>query len=388
MKTVGRNDPCPCGAKKIDGSPVKFKKCHLYKPTDRFPDDVFEEFEKMRAQEAYLKSLGIYVNFVRPVLFKGKKIWALGSRVFSREQTQETFHDFIIFILAETLGQEWLKEQDVLDEKNRHFIASCFHKFQEWRLILIKEQNRKEGERWEGIPDGWSKSLICLAFDITSLRHRNQLPIELLNRLRLTQEYQGARYEIAIAAIFARLGFSIEWLSEKKDGLKHCEFIATHTFSKMHIAVEVKSRHRQGVIHTSGERNELKNYKGDVQKLLNQARQKSEYGKMPFMIFVDVNAPIKNSENWMEIQWVKDILRASHRETPVTQKNPDICTATFFTNYSFHYQSENEAGNAEHLSAIPQFTKFPLLEPSILNGLHCALSNYGTVPNLDILETK
>ncbi|MEW6610668.1 MAG: preprotein translocase subunit SecA [Patescibacteria group bacterium] len=27
-KKVGRNDPCPCGAKKSDGSPIKFKKCH------------------------------------------------------------------------------------------------------------------------------------------------------------------------------------------------------------------------------------------------------------------------------------------------------------------------------------------------------------------------
>ncbi|MDD5110696.1 MAG: preprotein translocase subunit SecA [Patescibacteria group bacterium] len=25
---VGRNDPCPCGAKKADGTPIKFKKCH------------------------------------------------------------------------------------------------------------------------------------------------------------------------------------------------------------------------------------------------------------------------------------------------------------------------------------------------------------------------
>ena len=27
-KKVGRNDPCPCGAKKADGTPVKYKKCH------------------------------------------------------------------------------------------------------------------------------------------------------------------------------------------------------------------------------------------------------------------------------------------------------------------------------------------------------------------------
>ena len=25
---VGRNDPCPCGAKKADGTPIKYKHCH------------------------------------------------------------------------------------------------------------------------------------------------------------------------------------------------------------------------------------------------------------------------------------------------------------------------------------------------------------------------
>jgi uncharacterized protein YecA (UPF0149 family) len=31
FKKVGRNEPCPCGAKKADGSPVKFKKCCINK---------------------------------------------------------------------------------------------------------------------------------------------------------------------------------------------------------------------------------------------------------------------------------------------------------------------------------------------------------------------
>ncbi len=28
MKKIGRNDPCPCGAKKPNGDPIKFKRCH------------------------------------------------------------------------------------------------------------------------------------------------------------------------------------------------------------------------------------------------------------------------------------------------------------------------------------------------------------------------
>lgn len=25
---IGRNDPCPCGATKSDGTPIKYKHCH------------------------------------------------------------------------------------------------------------------------------------------------------------------------------------------------------------------------------------------------------------------------------------------------------------------------------------------------------------------------
>lgn len=334
---------------------------------------------------AAIKIARIILNAIGvPDLFKGKKIWALGSRIFSRNQPNETFHDFIIFILAESLGQPWLKEQQAKDALERHFIATCFLKFQEWRAKIIEKTGTSPGEKWVGVPDGWSKSLACLAFDVASLQHTQQLPERILDRLRKTADYQGARYEIAIAAIFARLGFSIEWVESHRGGPKHCEFIATHTKSNIKIAVEVKSRHKEGVIHQPGTPDELKTNRGDVQRLLNQARQKSECGKMPFMIFIDVNAPIKQNENWMEIQWVKDVLSSAQRTAPVTIENPEDCTATFFTNYSFHYQTEQEAGICEHLAAVPRFTRFPLPDPTFLNALKAALSNYGNVPNLDM----
>jgi hypothetical protein len=60
-----------------------------------------------------------------------------------------------------------------------------------------------------------------------------------VQRLRSYEAFQGARYEIAVAATFVRCGFDIEWVEEKAK--KHCEFNATHKGTGENIAVETKS---------------------------------------------------------------------------------------------------------------------------------------------------
>src|SRR5205823_10835326 len=99
-------------------------------------------------------------------------------------------------------------------------------------------------------PDGWTQFLVSFAFDIASLIHTGGVPEPLLRRLRTIDQYQGARHEVAVAAIFARLGCEIEWIDDKTTTAKHPEFLAIR--DELTIAVEAKSRHRAGVIHTRG----------------------------------------------------------------------------------------------------------------------------------------
>lgn len=228
------------------------------------------------------------------------------------------------------------------------------------------------------------KSLITLAFDIATLRHASNLPEILLERLRNQREYQGARYEIMVAAIFTRLGFTINWLDEEVINEPHCEFIARHNNSGTEIAVEAKSRHRSGVLHEPGILNESSNYKGDIQRLLNRAFKKRECGKMPYIVFIDINAPFKDSEDFKDIPWIKDILNKAKLQEPNTKEKPSPWNAIYFTNFSFHYQTDKEASTGQNLQSLPLFPIHQVPDVSIYGGILNALHYYGDIPDINL----
>lgn len=248
------NKPCFCGSGK------KYKRCCQQKDNDSSQgipkehlDAVYSQImsEKLGRRKK-LNSIGIFVDFVKPIIFRERKVWALGSRVYYERPEKETFHEFLLFILIhQVLGEEWWTHQVSLPEDQWHHIYRSFRKYQEWALKNQQEEN-KEGAIWAVLPDGWSRSLISLAFDIASLIHTDHLPDDLLRRLKSYGEYQSARYEIAIASIFARLGYRIEFLNEKNIKEKHCEFFAHDKDTGEAIAIEVKSRKRDGVLHVDG----------------------------------------------------------------------------------------------------------------------------------------
>lgn len=345
------------------------------------PKEVIEYFQKKISEQKAMEGMGIYVNYVNPIIFKGAKVWALGSKVYYNRRPDETFHEFIIDILKLTLGKDWWNDQAIIGDK--HFIMKCFLRFYEWQKKNSIETNRVNERMFGAKPDGLTKTLLALAFDVCSLQHTNNLPEYLLKRLKNKNEYQGARYEIAIAAIFARLGCNIKFLDEKeKLKIKHCEFIATHQKTGISIAVEAKSRQRQGVIHAAGNLDEKKLLKGDVQQLLNRALKQNPKDRS-FMAFIDLNSPLTPELNFKDKKWVKDILKfmGSYKSTLA---NPAPCNALFFTNYSFHYQTDKEADLGEFLSFIPTYSKFPLPNLDFLKMITAALNHYGRVPNIDL----
>lgn len=379
------NLPCPCGSGK------KYKECCFLKSSrppitkpPEVPEEVINHFRKQIAKKKALEDMGIYINFVKPVIFKGRKVWAIGSRVYYNRPPHETFHQFIIDILRLTLGKEWWNNELRLPEEQRHFIVKCFLKFYEWQKKKSVKQKKVTEKIWAAKPDGWTKSLLALAFDVCSLVHTHHLPEQLSKRLKNRNEYQGARYEIAIAAILARLGCNIRFLDEKeKLTIKHCEFVAMDQKTGASVAVEAKSRHRPGILHTPGIRKEEKLLKGDVQRLLKEALEQNP-GDKSFMIFIDINSPPTPGVKMEEKQWFKDIVKMMQSYGGPTRENPAPYNGIFLTNYSYHYQTEKEAEPGEHLSIIPFHSKFPLPGPDFLKMLSSALANYGNVPNLDL----
>lgn len=77
--------------------------------------------------------------------------------------------------------------------------------------------------------NGWVRYLLSLAWDVTTLIHAGEPPEGIIARLRDRTQYQGGRYELAIAATFARLDCSIRWLDADASlgSGKRVEFEAT-----------------------------------------------------------------------------------------------------------------------------------------------------------------
>jgi hypothetical protein len=379
VQKIRRNDPCPCGSGK------KYKKCHLLNaepPTTKtIPPHVIDRFRRIADERQQLQDLGIFVNYVKPVVFKGKKVWVLGSQVIFSPNERETFHDFILYVLINTLGKEWWDEQIGLPGQDRHFIVKCYLSLDRWKRDNASWASEVRPGVWELDPDGLGQYLLSLAFDIATLRHVATLPDGLLARLRHKDQYQGARYEVALAAIFARIDCEVTFPGREVVSAKHPEFIARFRPTGTVVAVEAKSRHRPGVLHQDGVPDEERAMRGDIARLLRDALRQHP-GDQPFMIFIDLNSPLTPGVDVLNKSWAKDIRHLFDDYEVPTKENPDPMTLLCITNFSHHYQEGVPASGAEHLLIRSRFVRHDV-EPELLDRLFTAIGNYGRVPNLD-----
>ena len=350
--------------------------------TEVVPQKVLDHFAKVIQHErdqAALKEIGIYINYVRPFIFKEKKLYVVGNKFFRDRPPKETFHQFIVFYLKMLLGEDWYN--DNINDTQPHFIVTCFIKAIEWQRRVSIRENASDG--WKAVPDGFTRYLLALAFDVATLEHTTQIPKSLIKRLKNKNEYQGVRYELAIAAIFARLDCEISFLEDKSK--PHCEFIARSRSTGIEIAVEVKSRHRPGIIHTPGNASEEELLKGDIASLLRDALRQNP-GDKPFMIFVDLNSPTTPNLPVEDKPWLRDLVNAVEGSGTPTPGSPSLFNAIVFTNYSFHYQADHDSHGGEYFVAVPVNPKYILPSFEFMDMLNRALNHYGNVP--DIKEQK
>jgi hypothetical protein len=138
--------------------------------------------------------------------------------------------------------------------------------------------------------------------DVATLIHAGEPPDELIDRLRDRDNFQGARDELAIAAIFARLDCSIRWLDADPAmrTVKHVEFEATHRPTGQTFAVEAKNRHRAGVLNHPGTPDPDDPLRADaraVRRLFMNAIDKAPADE-PYFVFIDINAPREADADW------------------------------------------------------------------------------------------
>jgi len=206
-----------------------------------------------------------------------------------------------------------------------------------------------------------------------------------MNRLRNARQFQGARYEIAAAAIFARLGYDIEWQEDRVPrGSVHCEFFATHPSNGLSIAVEAKSRHRAGILHEPGVPVEANLLRGDVRRLIREAETQAP-GDRPYFIFVDLNSPVTQDASVIDSTWRPQIME--NLRTRYTQGTTIPFTATYVTNFSYHYDVGRISGRNEALQILPEAPAYPISNATVFIEVERAIRHYGEVPNIDVEET-
>jgi hypothetical protein len=324
---LGRNDRCHCGSGR------KYKKCCL-------EGDRAAPLVTQRDQDGLLVGKPAIETMWAA---QGKRVRAIGNTVALRPP-HETDHEFYVDLLCSTLGADWHQAQLALPEHERHVIEGWVDAYGRTRSgEAANAPLTQEGDRLYSAPaTGDLKALLCLAYDVYTLKHAMALPEPLIERLKRPDQFQGARYEIAIGAVFARSGYSIDWLTAATDR-KLPEFIARHPSSKIEIAVEAKSRHRPGVLGRSGERPAIEAMRVDVGGLMKRALAKETEGR-PYIVCIDLNLPTAQEGDTAE--WVSELY--SEVLEPVGREStgePDRFSAACFTNYSWHWDGEELAGN-------------------------------------------
>lgn len=301
---------------------------------------------------------------------------AVGNRLHFRP-SNETRHEFYVVMLLQALGKEWGEQERKLESDKRHVVAQWVDALDELRRGGDAIDKRQEVEGvYTATSTGELWPLVCLAYDVYTLLHHGYVsdtdPI--FKRLRHPDQFQGARYELAIAAVFARAGYTVEWITETERKLP--EFIARHA-SGTEIAVEAKSRHRPGILGRTGDAPAVDEVKVDVRNLMDAALEK-EVDDRPFVVCIDLNLP-ETGERSLE-DWMRELHEAALEHLgPPSEENPDPYSAVFFTNYSWHWAGDQAAGQASSFVVVPTYTAEPLPDEE-REVLTQAVFQYGDVP--------
>ncbi len=348
-RKIGRNEVCPCGSGK------KYKRCHANLSMQKLPPGALEA---LSTKMAAIRKQKEHFGEVRPIVsteFKGYRLVAVGSELQASKRWK-TFHDFLLNYIKTCLSPSWGDEELRKPLEDRHPVlhwygATCDFQSQQSQTI------KPSGQIWSAVATGPVAAYLALAYDLYLLRHHSLLQERLVERLKIMKQFQGARYEIYVAASFIKAGFEIDFERETDRSTTHCEFVATHKLSKTKYSVEAKSRHREGVLGREGKRKSA--IKARIGSVLRQALIKqATYERI---VFIDVNMPPElgfiTDKKWFPA--VMDEVGRLEKEGLANKSVPPAYL--FFTNHPNHYVDINEIDPSKDflMTAInrPEFKK-------------------------------
>jgi hypothetical protein len=268
------------------------------------------------------------------------RITAVGDELhFDKRGEQPYFVDFLRSYLQNKLTPEFGNSELTKEPSNRHPVIQWYDRMHFYQIEYANLHGVANGIPAIGAMNAWYR----LAYDLFLIKHNAQLQEFMLKRLRKREKFQGARFELVCIASMICAGYKIEFEDEDKPEQKHVEFIAVGA-DGLRIAVEAKSKHREGVLgYSRGGR-----YAGlpmatslGVDTLIANALAKEP--RLPYFVFIEINlpgvpAPQDGAALFEELQSVVDKAVASYP--------PNQCPANafFFCNdLSHHTLSDKSA---------------------------------------------
>lgn len=266
QKPVRRLQPCPCGSGR------RFKDCHgrLERTTG---GGTFEgRHGSVRPLTAEL------LDDLHAVQVGRKVIVTRGISDFSL---------FLDLYLRRLLHPNWIEKELSLPREEQHPVL-------QWRGISATVDTQTEGPLVRvrsGAGLGWFR----LAYDLYLIEHNAELQKSLVARIRDRRQFQGARFEAAVAAMLLPSGYELEFVPIRGPGGKRPEYIATNRGTGQRIAVEAKSKHRPGILGFPG--NRVEPHRLSMGRLLHDALSKKP--AIPLLIFLELNVPrlLRDEEN-------------------------------------------------------------------------------------------
>lgn len=307
--------------------------------------------------------------------FQGYKVIAVGNALYGGKKWK-TFPDFLDYYLKQILGFDWGNFELSKPYDQRHIILQWYDGLCKWQ----KEQKTDADGIYRAVPTGYTAAWFNLAYDLYVLKHNSSLQQLLINRLKDINQFQGARYELTIAATFIRSGFNLSYEDETDRRKKHPEFIAIHKKTGQTIAVEAKSRHREGVLGQEGVPKNLDELKVGINRLLNNALKKET--DLPYIVCFDLNLPPLTG-NILESKYIKEVMSTiSRREKLYTQKTQFPINLIIITNFPHHYCEIDKPDPRKDFAISPTTNALnPLDYPQIIDDVRCSLHQYGNIPN-------
>lgn len=245
----------------------------------------------------------------------------------------KTFHDFLLEYISLVLGREWGAEELKKPQKEKHQIIQLFEKIREFQ----KERITTEGEVYGGVATAPAATYLRIAYDLYIVKHNVGLQSFLIDRLKNSGLFQGARYELYVAASLIKAGFTVEYIDESDKTKTNCEYIATHKETGKKYSVEAKSKHRDGIWGYVDER-QKNPLNLNINRLIKDAIEKE--ADYPKIIFIDLNLPLELGEIFNK-QWAQKVISLTNKlEARPYAKNKSAYI--FYTNHPHGHSADQD----------------------------------------------